>query len=134
MEDNFLNWHELKSTINSKENKVLFQEQEIWWCSVGRNIGEEENGKNTLFERPVLVLRKFSHQTFLGIPLSSRKKSGRYYFIFFFAGKSQTALLSQLRIFSAKRLNRKMGKLGDGLFDSVKEVVICLIKDKSSAG
>lgn len=131
MEDDFLSWHELKSSIDDKKNVVLFQEQEIWWCSVGKNIGREQDGKNELFERPVLILCKFSHEVFWGIPLSTKNKIGRYYFTFPFKGKIETAVLSQLRVMSHKRLTRKMGKISDNEFKRVKEAIICLIKNKS---
>ncbi len=30
------------------------------WCSIGINVGDEEDGKNELYERPVLVIKKFN--------------------------------------------------------------------------
>lgn len=59
---------------------MLFKEREIWWRSIGTNIGTEEDGKNAHFERPVLVLRKFNRDIFLGLPLTSTRKDHRYHF------------------------------------------------------
>ena len=42
--------------------------KDIWWVSVGVNVGFEEDGKNDNFVRPVLVLKKFNNDMFLGIP------------------------------------------------------------------
>lgn len=66
MEDklrNFWSWLSLKIHLHSsQEQPVYFREREIWWCSVGINIGDEEDGKNNLFERPVLILKKFNER------------------------------------------------------------------------
>lgn len=62
---NYTLWHSLKEKIELKNiEEIRFREQEIWWCSLGENIGCEEDGKNELFERPVLILRKFNHEMF----------------------------------------------------------------------
>ncbi|MFA7169790.1 MAG: hypothetical protein WC178_02965 [Candidatus Paceibacterota bacterium] len=56
----YKNWHNLKLKIenNGTKKKKKFREREIWWCSLGENIGFEQDGKNEKFERPILVLRK----------------------------------------------------------------------------
>ena len=38
--------------------------------SIGKNIGYETLGKQELFLRPVLVYKKLSKSTFVGIPLT----------------------------------------------------------------
>lgn len=40
-----------------------------------RRISDEQDGKNAEFTRPVLVLRKFNHSLFLGIPLTTNRKN-----------------------------------------------------------
>ena len=45
----YKNWHKLKSQIDSVGVEKFFHEQEIWWCSVGVNVGYEIDGKNTNF-------------------------------------------------------------------------------------
>jgi hypothetical protein len=52
-------WHILKNELDKKEHTIFVNEREICYTSIGENIGFEQNGKNELFERPVLVLRKF---------------------------------------------------------------------------
>jgi len=52
----FFDWTELKIKIHSQERVFYFREREIWWTSLGLNIGFEQNGKNKRFERPVLIL------------------------------------------------------------------------------
>ncbi|HLD76903.1 MAG TPA: type II toxin-antitoxin system PemK/MazF family toxin [Rickettsiales bacterium] len=91
-------WNKLKTKLDSKPTPPSFKEKEIWWCSLGINIGHEENGKNQLFNRPVLVIRKFNKHIFLGIPLTTKIKYNKFYFNFVFKGNNQCAMLSQIRV------------------------------------
>src|SRR3989344_4694401 len=74
-------------------------------------LGDEEDGKNSDFEHPVLIVRKFNNNIFLGIPLTSNEyKDGKYYHkLVSFPGS--TAILSQVRLFDAKMLLRYIEKL-----------------------
>ncbi len=59
MQKDFDRWNNQKKVIQQLNNQgILFSEREVWWCALGENIGDEENGKNELFERPVLIIRK----------------------------------------------------------------------------
>ncbi len=110
MQKNFEEWSALKQKIDTKNNPT-FKEGEIWWCSIGLNIGHEENGKNQLFNRPVLVVRKFNRNIFLGIPLTSKIKENKFYHIIYFKDKNQSAMMSQIRVWESKRLTHKMGEI-----------------------
>lgn len=116
----FDNWNNLKKEIN-ESNRVYFDKGEIWFISVGKNIGDEEDGKNEKWERPVLIIRKFNNNIFIGIPLTSQEKSGKYYFKL----KSfiSTVILSQVRLFDAKRLVRKIGKIDSAELIEIKNRV-----------
>ncbi len=92
-------------------NAPIFKEREVWWCSIGANIGDEEDGKNEFFSRPVLVVRKFNKKIFWGVPLSTQIKDNPNYCKIFFKDKIQCAMLTQLRLFDRKRLTKKMGQL-----------------------
>ncbi len=70
----FENWNKLKQKLESRKNIPTFKEREIWWCSIGVNIGCEEDGKNQLFNRPILIIRKFNNNMFLGAPYHKTKK------------------------------------------------------------
>jgi hypothetical protein len=48
MEKDFWKWHSLKSEIEGHVFVSPFYEREIWWCSIGANVGAEEDGKNVL--------------------------------------------------------------------------------------
>ncbi len=132
MKKDFLKWHKLKKNIENNCLGKLFNEREIWWCSIGENIGFEQDGKNSNFERPVLVLRKFNSEMYWGLPMTSKNKKGRFYFTFNLKNKKTTAILSQLRIFSSKRLIRRMAKINEKTFDLIENSVIELLKENKN--
>ena len=79
----FVEWTKLKIKIHvSEENQVYFREKEIWWASLGMNIGYEQDGKNRNFERPVIVLRKFNKHVLWVVPTTTKEKRGEYYYQF----------------------------------------------------
>lgn len=104
------NWNVRKKQI-SKNERVYFDKGEIWYASLGKNIGDEEDGKNDGLERPILITRKFNNNIFICVPLTSNiHKEGKYYFkLSSFNGS--VAILSQVRLLDAKRLLRFMGKV-----------------------
>ena len=56
------NWLELKIKIWPEKKEIIFKRGEIWWCSLGFNVGEEIFGKGNKFTRPVLIFKKFTWQ------------------------------------------------------------------------
>ncbi len=124
----FWTWHTLKSRIHAKEREVLFHAQEVWWCSLGANVGVEADGKHTLFERPVIIFRKLNSDMFWGLPLTSKEKQSQaFYFRLFLLGKNQIVLLSQMRVLSSKRLIRRLTKLSDTEFLSLNTKMLAYI-------
>src|SRR6185295_15978434 len=107
----FANWHKLKQNLQINHNLPTYNQREIWWCSIGVNLGHEEDGKGNVFSRPVLVIRKFNRHVFLGVPLSTRIKDNKFYLPVYFHNRQQSAMLTQLRLWDVKRLTSKMGKL-----------------------
>lgn len=118
MENEYDNWNIEKKKL-SEINRAYFHKGDIWFASIGKNIGDEEDGKNLNFERPVLIVRKFNNNIFLGVPLTSQGKEGKYYHkLISFSGS--TAILSQVRLFDAKRLLRIIGKVGSKELNEIK--------------
>jgi mRNA interferase MazF len=103
-------WNSVKKKLDV-HTAPAFQEREIWWRSIGLNVGHEENGKNEFFNRPILVVRKFNQHIFLGIPLTSKTKDNKFYYQIHFKGKNQSAMLSQIRTIDSRRLTHRMGKI-----------------------
>lgn len=117
----FDKWNELKKILHTRQEKVLFHEREIWWCSLGVNIGFEENGKNEMFERPVLILRKFNKYILWVLPLTRSGKNGDYYYrITQREEVDSVVILSQVRLISSKRLLRKMRMMKGVEFEDIK--------------
>lgn len=111
MPKDFEQWHLLKLAIDRKDHWPFFREGEIWWCSLGANIGIEEDGKHARFERPILVFHKFNKEMFWALPMTSSIPHGQYDRTLLFKNQPRTILFSQIRTLSAKRLIRKIGKL-----------------------
>ena len=121
-------WNVRKKQIqDTNHNLVNFSEREIWWCALGKNIGNEEDGKNELFERPVLVLRKFSKYTAVVLPLTTKGKDGSPFYYGLLSSSESFVILSQVRLISSKRLLRKMYRLGRRDFENVKHEIKKLI-------
>lgn len=123
----FQDWHKLKSDLHKQKRIVYFRKKEVWWCSLGVNIGFEQDGKNNNFERPVLVLKKFNKDVLWILPLTSRNKIGKYYFQIRYNNKMYSVILSQIRLISSKRLLRKIRIFSDIEFEKVRESVKELI-------
>jgi hypothetical protein len=82
----FEGWNKLKQGIDKGASVPTFREREIWWCSIGVNIGHETDGKNRFYNRPVLVVRKFNTRIFWGVPLTTQIKDNPFYFQIDFRG------------------------------------------------
>jgi mRNA interferase MazF len=91
-------WNILKQKIEIKTFIPFFHEKEIWWIYMGKNIGFEQDGE--------------------------REKKGKFYFDFTNRdGKKQTAILSQMRPFSSKRLKEKLGEISESDFIKMKKKI-----------
>lgn len=122
MEKDFDSWHNLKIQIDSLEHLPTFNEREIWWCSIGMNIGYELYGKNDKFVRPVLILRKHSKFTFFGLPLTSKRKETRpSYYPLDFQKQEGSVILDQGRTLDSRRLIKLMGKLTPMQVESIRK-------------
>lgn len=129
MSKDFFSWHALKTDIERDKTSPLFREREIWWCSLGLNVGIEEDGKHELFQRPILVFRKFNKEMLWALPMTSKKKEGKFYHSFDFHEQERTALLSQIRTISAKRLIRRLGKMNEQDFFLLQQAFVSLINE-----
>jgi mRNA interferase MazF len=124
----FANWTKLKIRIHDSDvTDRYFYEREIWWASLGANIGFEQDGKNSNYERPVLVLKKFNKNILWALPLTSKIKEGKYYFNTENEGEKSSVILSQLRLISSKRLLRKIRTLPEGEFLEIRKRIKDLI-------
>src|ERR1035437_6176144 len=115
-------WDKYSRKLEDSKNIPFFKEREVWWVSVGVNIGYEEDGKGEEYSRPTLVLKKLGKYTFIGIPLSTSKRIGRLYYHFRFTKEIESAaLLGHIRSFDSKRLIKKYGSVNREIFDIIRK-------------
>jgi mRNA interferase MazF len=126
-EKDFDRWNTRKKKIHNAPFRSYVHEREVWWCALGLNIGFEQDGKNDLFERPVLVLRKFSADVVLAVPLTSRERKGLYYLTVPYDGQKASLILSQLRLISTKRLLRRMYRMSGTHFKEAQDAICAMI-------
>jgi mRNA interferase MazF len=124
MEKDFDAWNIKKKAIDSDLPGIFCHQREIWWCSLGINVGFEEDGKGNRFSRPVVVIRGFNERIFIGVVLTTQKKDGDFYFPLGMVGdKESFAILSQIRLIDTKRLIRKIVVLDTTIFKELKNAL-----------
>lgn len=128
MEKDFQEWHQVKYAIHNAKERRFYHEREVWWCSIGANIGFEQDGKGADFVRPVLILKGFSKEVFLCVPLTTKLKTGKYYHDISLGDDIlRKVILSQIRLVDSKRLQEKVVTISETEFLEIKQAVIRLI-------
>lgn len=121
----YTKWHDIKKQLHERKSEVFFHEKEIWWCSLGVNVGFEQDGSGEDFQRPIIILKKFNLDTCLVVPLTTTQKKGKYYFsVGNIDGRNATAVLSQVRFIDRKRLANKVGFLNEDIFSRLFKAVV----------
>lgn len=124
MQKDFDKWNELKKHLNDKaedDEGPFPKERWVWLCSFGANIGFEQNGAGEVFERPVLVVKKFNNKMYWVVPLSTKQKKYDFYFNFIDPnGQKSSVILAQLRLLSTKRFIRDMYIMPEDIFKEIK--------------
>lgn len=121
----FVNWTKMKIRLEERDDITFFvKEREIWWTSLGVNIGHEQDGKNESFERPVLVVKRFNNAVVWGVPMTSvEEKDRRFYFPVSYNDEPSFVVLSQIRLFSTKRFLRKVRTISKKEFEAIKQEI-----------
>lgn len=103
-----------------------YREGEVWYASVGINLGTEICGKNENFSRPVLILKKFG-KNFICLPLTSVKPKNvnfyediSYFDQFKEIYTESYVLLTIPKSFDIIRLVRRIRRLKDFKFEEIK--------------
>jgi len=129
MEKDFEKWNKKKEKIDYKNERVFFHEREIWWCSLGVNVGYEQDGKGKGFARPILVFKKFNKEIFWGIPITMASKTGKFYSpINLKDNKKRCAIISQIRLLDCKRLLDKIGVISKENYIETQKAVMNLCR------
>ncbi|MFA6392777.1 MAG: type II toxin-antitoxin system PemK/MazF family toxin [Candidatus Paceibacterota bacterium] len=117
----FLEWIGLKEKLHNKESRPPFvSEGDIWWISLGENVGSEINGKSEIFTRPGIIYKKLSHSFYLIIPTTTKDKRGSWYVGFIHKNIEMFACLHQVRVVDYRRLFSKLGTLDGEDFKKVR--------------
>ena len=120
--ERYNDWNIKKQNINFSYNEnIYFKEGDIWWCSIGLNIGSESYGKGKDFRRPILIIRKLSDDLCIALPLTSKIKIGSWFVDILLNNENRSVMLYQIRTLNRKRFQRKMGEVNIKDFVKVKE-------------
>ncbi|MEI6022372.1 MAG: type II toxin-antitoxin system PemK/MazF family toxin [bacterium] len=119
MEKDFDSWNSIKQDIEKNKKSLYANQREVWWCSIGINVGSESCGKNELFERPVLILKVIQKELLLVVPLSTKDKDSKYHIDISFSDTKSFAQLEHIKTISSKRLSRKVGRIPKPMFEKV---------------
>lgn len=113
-EKHFPEWNERKIVLDANSHKAPYVSTgDIWWVSMGANIGSEIDGKSELFSRPAIVYKKLAHGFHFVIPTTSQQKEGSWYVGFRHKGKDMYVCLHQARAIDYRRFSSKLGSLDD---------------------
>ena len=117
----FLEWIGLKERLHNIAGKPpLVSQGDIWWVSIGENVGSEVNGKSKLFSRPVIIFKKLAHGFFFVIPTTTQIREGTWYVKFRQQELDMAACLHQARAIDYRRLSSKLGTLDDEDYSRIK--------------
>ena len=110
----FPQWIGLKEQLHNIGHKPpLVSQGDIWWASIGENVGSEVNGKSKLFSRPVIIFKKLAHGFYFVIPTTTQIRGGSWYVKFRQQERDMVACLHQARAIDYRRLSSKLGTLDD---------------------
>lgn len=125
MEKDFDYWNSKKKKLDNHAQPPFFHERDIWWCSLGVNVGTEQDGRNDQFVRPVLILKRYSKDMALVAPLTRTEKKGRYWYTLrTHQVRGSRVVLSQMRTVSSKRLRARMARVPENEFGVIQEKII----------
>jgi mRNA interferase MazF len=112
MDNSFDTWNKQKKTLDESQfskhhGHPLPKARGVWMCHLGKNIGIEMNGGADDFSRPVVIIKRFNMNMFWAVPLSTKQKELTFYHNFTDVhGRAVSAVISQMRLLSVKRLKR----------------------------
>ncbi len=124
MRKDFDNWNKKKKTIHNNGENKLYHTRELWWCSLGVNIGSEQDGSGEKYDRPVLILKGLSKQTCIVLPLTSSGELHKMRIpIGEVQGEKASVIISQIRTVDTKRLIYKIGFLDKDIFIEITKTI-----------
>jgi len=125
MQKDFDQWNERKKEIHSTGGYLpLYHKRQIRWCRLGVNVGFEQDGTGKDFSRPVLILKGFSRQVCLVIPLTTSTKDNEYYLqVGIIGDRKASVIISQIRLIDTRRLDQHIATLDKKTFGRIQKAV-----------
>ncbi len=131
MKKDYDKWNSLKKNLQYGSRRTYAYPREVWWCSLGLNIGSETDGKHDNFERPVLVMNVYNKDTMLVLPFTTKIKNDKFHHMIVvcsinpFSKNIELRIvwlkLTQARVISNRRLSRKIDVISVEEFSITKE-------------
>lgn len=129
MDKDVQGWGDYQQELEKRSKpRRPFQEGQIWRCALGHNVGTEIDGKSQRYWRPVVIVRKFYDDFFIGVPLTRTSKNHPFYIPVTVKEKTSYAVVAQLRALDARRLQQYISKLTATEADAVQSAVISLFE------
>ncbi len=120
----FDSWNIQKKEVHSNGKNKLYHSRDVWWCLLGTNVGFEQDGNGEERQRPILILKGFSKQVCLVIPLTASQKKNPYHRpLGLVDGKESFAIISQIRLIDTKRLINKIMRINKETFEEIRKAV-----------
>lgn len=117
----FDTWNVQKKELDGRRYYKYAHIREIWWCSLGINIGVEIDGKNANFERPVVVIKMYNKEMMIILPLTTKYRNDAFHYKIQTKERTVWAKLTQMRVIDHKRLLRKVDVLDEQIFLALRE-------------
>ncbi|MDB5245375.1 MAG: hypothetical protein JWN90_480 [Parcubacteria group bacterium] len=118
----FLEWIRIKSALDKKTHQAPdVSEGDVWWASLGENVGHEIQGKDQNFTRPVIIYKRLSRNFYFVIPVTTKPHRGTWFVSYRFHSMAVTACLHQARSIDYRRLFSQLGHIDKASFARVQE-------------
>lgn len=113
---------------NNEKGSNFYRTRDIRWCSLGINVGFEQDGTSEAYRRPVLIIRGFSVHVCLVVPLTTSKKKNPYHIsVGIIDDREAFVILSQIRLIDTKRLHDRLAILDQEKFEEIRKAIRDLI-------
>lgn len=127
MKKDFDSWNIRKKELN-EEQPNFYRARDIRWCSLGINIGFEQDGTSEKHRRPVLIIKGFSLHVCLVVPLTTSTKENPYHIsVGIIEDREAFAILSQIRLIDTKRLHDRLAIIDREKFEEIRKAIRSLI-------
>ncbi len=114
MEKRFGEWINVKQRLHETPRQPpMVTNGDIWWISVGENVGHEIDGKSKKFSRPAVIYRKLSRELFLVLPTTTQPRQGSWYVKIRHKDADSYVCLHQARTIDYRRLWTRIGSTSE---------------------